>query len=311
MARMMKLLALLFPLLCTVDALSRNKVLKARNFQDQAESEIQDLQDTSNQALWKHAWEETLDRYHVAENDENAQKTVYPEAKKYYKSLIQARNRLQQQQAQQESEASNHQNSDEETLADLKQQMAAKLTAGVKEIKEDDGVWAPTTTTTTTTENADQVQMDKLKAAEAEKLTANMKNVKDDDAPVTTTVSTTESPEARQQREDNEKLAELKEKMAAKLTEDAPATPESKSLLQQESTTTTTTTMDAAEQEKTLALLKTGSLGGNLFARYKPAEAPAAPVVAAKPAPSQQADASSDSEGEVANDFDQYDNMDA
>merc|ERR1719238_1459967 len=134
----MQLLALFLPLLCTVDALSHNKkhdskwgiqLLAARNFQDEAESEIQQLDDTSNQGLWKHAWEETLERYHVAENDENAQKTVYPEAKKYYKSLIQARKRLQEQQAKQEAASTSQADSDEETLADLKQQMAEKLTA--------------------------------------------------------------------------------------------------------------------------------------------------------------------------------------
>lgn len=304
-----KIVLALIPVLCTVDAARHMRKSHAAGVLDQAESEVNQMDDTSNQALWKHAWEETLEKYHVAENDANAQQAVYPEAKKYYKSLIQARHTLREQN-QQESAGSSAAQSDEETLEDLKQQMAEKLTANLKNIKDDDTP-VVTTTTTTTSESADQLQMEQLRAAANEKLTARLKEVKDDDDTATTTTAKPqpESAEAKQQREDQDKLAELKDEMAKKLTEDHPESQaqDSKSFVQEQSTTTTTTTMNEEQQEKTLALLKTGNLGGNLFSRYKPAEQPA--PVQAKPAQPQPVDTSSDSEGEVSSDFDQYDNM--
>lgn len=316
---MAKLLVLLIPALCAVSVDAARRMRKG--VLDQVESEVEDMQesgaDMSNQALWLRAWKETTEKYHVADADINDEmkRNLMPEAQKLWKSFLQARHQLKQKQQSQESKAQTAADSDAETLEDLKQQMAEKLTAHLKDIKDDDVPPPVETTTTTSTESPDQVRMDELREKEREKLTAHVKDVKDDDESQTTTAaaSTTESAQARQAREDNEKLAELKDEMAKKLTEDHPeGDAGSKSFVQEQTTTTTTTTvtMDEAEQEKTMSLLKTGNLGGNLFTRFqKPKPAPVEVKVAAQPEAA--ADSSSDSEGEVSQDFDQYDSMDS
>jgi len=211
---------------------------------DAADRELQGLQDMSNKGLWQESWSQTLAKHDASDAmmNDNLKQALYPEAQLHFTNLIQARHRYtqqmkaqQEQQAQEQDEQTKGQQQDKEVFDNAKQGFLERMTAGLKNIKDDD---APaTTTTTTTTENAQVVkerkQMEDLKEKEMSKMTEGVAEAKEDDAPSTTT--TTVDPAAQAEKEHFDKL---KEAEMAKLTSNL----DDNKIDAAEATVTTTTT---------------------------------------------------------------------
>lgn len=209
----------------------------------QADAEVQSMEDVSNNALWQHAWGQTLSKHDASDAlmSDNLKKALYPEAEVKFNNLLAARHRLkqkmaalQEQQEQKEEEATKSQRADQEAFDSAKQGFLERMTAGIKDIKEDD---PPTTTTTTTTENPEVVKerlaMAALKDQELHKMTAGVAEIKDE--PTASTTTTTIDPAAQAEKEH---FDQLKQAEAAKLT----AGLDDKSIEDAEKTATTTTT---------------------------------------------------------------------
>lgn len=209
----------------------------------QADEEVSNMQDVSNQALWQQAWGQTLSKHDASDAlmSDQLKSALYPEAQMLFNNLLEARRRLkqkmsalQEQQEQKEEEATKGQRQDQEQFESAKAGFLERMTAGIKDIKDDD---APATTTTTTTENAQVVKerlaMVALKDQELQKMTAGVAEVRDDPVPAATT--TTVDPKAQAEKEH---FDQLKQAEMVKLTSGL----DDKSIDESEKTATTTTT---------------------------------------------------------------------
>lgn len=208
-----------------------------------ADEEVQGMQDVSNKALWQEAWGQTVSKHDASDALMNDQlkKALMPEAQMLFNNLLQARHRLkqkmaaiQEQQEQQEEEANKAQNQDNQVFESAKSKFLERMTAGIKDIHDDD---APVVTTTTTTENPEAVKerlaMAELKNQELQKMTAGVAEAHDDDVPSTTTTTVDPAAQAEKAHFDQLKQAEL-----SKLTSGL----DDKSIDDAEKTATTTTT---------------------------------------------------------------------
>jgi hypothetical protein len=240
-----------------------------------ADQEVQGLQDLSNKGLWQKAWSQT-----VAEHSgdtwisfANSKDLLYPKAQILFQNLIKARHRLkakmdqqkedQQKEDEPQQDAQNAQQQEQQQeqhfAADAKANFLQKMTAGIKDIRDDD--LAPTTTAKTTTENPQVVkereQMAEIKAKEMAKMTAGVAEAKDVAPKITTT---TEDPAARAEKEH---LEQIKEAEIAKLTAQTDAKSVAKAEATVTTTTTTTTTMSTtmnAAGKKFIASLTQGKI---------------------------------------------------
>lgn len=238
-----------------------------------ADEELQGLSDVSNQALWQEAWSQTLTKHDASDAlmNDALKNALMPDAQLHFNNLLQARHRmkkkmemLQEQQTQQQDAQSKAQQQDSEDLESAKNNFLAKMTAGIKDIKDDD---PPAKTTTTTTENpqvvAERERMESLKAQEMSKMTEGVAEAKDD-TPSTTT--TTVDPAAKAEKEH---FDELKAKEMSKLT----ANLDEKSLDAAEATATTTTTT-------TTTTVTLGAAGRKIMAEIQSGKFELPPILA-------------------------------
>lgn len=209
-----------------------------------ADEEVQGLSDLSNKGLWQEAWSQTLAKHDASDAlmNDGLKRALYPEAQDKFQNLIQARHRLkekmqvqQDQEQQQEATQNAGQQQDKDFFENAKAGFLQRMTAGIKDIKDDD---PPSTTTATTTTEDPQVvkereQMEELKAKEMSKMTDGVAETKEEDAPSTTT--TTMDPAAKAEKDHFE---QLKSAEMLKLTSNL----DDKSIDAAEATATTTTT---------------------------------------------------------------------
>lgn len=226
----------------------------------QADEEVQGMEDVSNKALWQEAWGKTLSKHDASDAlmSDKLKNALYPEAQMLFNNLLQARHRmkqqmsaLQEQQEQKEFEATKGQREDNEVFENAKAGFLERMTAGLKNIKEDD---APAPTTTTTTEDPEvvkqRVAMAQLKDQELQKMTAGVADVKDDPIPSATTTTVDPAAQAEKEHFDQLKQAEM-----SKLTSGL----DDKSIEDAEKTATTTMT-------STTTTLSLGEAGKKIMA---------------------------------------------
>lgn len=241
---MLKAAALILAAHCVGAIRSNIQVHDDADIAKQADEEVQSMQDLSNKALWQEAWGDTLSKHGASDAlmNDALKNALYPDAQLHFQNLIQARHRLkatmqsQQEQDQQEQDAQHaSQNQDHEVFENAKAGFLQRMTAGIKDIKDDD---PPSTTTIATTTEDPQVvkereQMALLKEKEMSKMTEGVAETKEEEVPSTTT--STMDPAAAAEKEHFE---QLKEQEMSKLTQNL----DDKSVTAAEVTATTTTT---------------------------------------------------------------------
>jgi hypothetical protein len=259
---MMKSFAFVF-LFCVADA-ANIRIHDDNDIAREADEEVQGMQDVSNKALWQEAWGQTLSKHDASDALMNDQlkEALYPEAQMLFNNLLQARHRLkqkmsalQEQQQQQDEEANKGKQADSEAFESAKAGFLERMTAGIKDIRDDD---PPATTTTTTTENAEVVKerlaMAALKDSELQKMTAGVAEAKDD-APSTTTTTVDPAAQAEKEHFDQLKQAEMS-KLTSGLDEKSIDAAEKTATTTTTSTTTTVTLGEAGK--KIMAEISTG-----------------------------------------------------
>lgn len=252
---------------CSVDASNSavNVNVKVHDDADiakAADQELQGLTDLSNQGLWQQAWSQTLAKHDASDAlmNDALKKALYPEAQLHFQNLIEARHRFKQQmkmqqdqQQQPQDPQAKAQQEDHEAFENAKNGFLQRMTAGIKDIRDDD---PPAHTTTTTTENLQVVQerekMSALKDKEMAKMTEGVAEAKDD-TPSTTT--TTMDPAVKAEKEHFEAL---KDQEMSKLT----ANLDEKSISAAEATATTTTT-------STTTTMSLGAAGRKIMAEIQ------------------------------------------
>lgn len=251
-------------LTCFADA-ANIKIHDDNDIARAADQELQGLLDTSNNALWEESWSQTLAKHDASDAlmNDKLKSALYPEAQLHFQNLLAARHRLkesmnaqQEQQEQQEEEATKGQRQDHQAFEDAKAGFLQRMTAGLKDIKEDD---APAPTTTTSTENPEVVKqrlaMAALKDQEMQKMTAGVAEVQDDPTPSTTTTTIDPAAQAEKEHFDQLKAAEM-----SKLTsglDDSSIDAAEKTATTTVATTTTTMTLGEAGK-KIIAEISSG-----------------------------------------------------